>query len=249
MAPHARVIDSFRGRADAIAMNNKEKIAVLVGFIAAMPGFWSAYNVYHASAFKHPFDEHSEIAKSYIAQITSAERRRDISEIARIRLSYERYEESWRAARQIARMVAPIENLAIVQLAPSEVDSLRSLLSQVSAGLNQPSLSPKTLGAAYLAIGDYRNAVAQLTVASKKRPDQNTLALKSAAFSGLAYETVDPANRLRYEANAVATFNSAESVGLRSSDLSAFAIANPGLKAILDNRGTIQPPRFEVENR
>ena len=83
---------------------------VIVAFplLGGLAGLWGAYTGYDASKFKQPFDEHDQLAKSYVAEITSAEKRNDINEVTRVRLLYEAFEEKSRAAKQIVQIVAPI---------------------------------------------------------------------------------------------------------------------------------------------
>jgi hypothetical protein len=219
-------------------MNKIEKyLTIAFAIVGGVAGPWGAYTAHDASKFKQPFDEHDEIAKSYTAQIFSAERRADTKEVTRIRLLYEVYEERWRAVRQIAQIVAPIENLDPVQLSAQQSEGLKILLARVSADPSHPTLPAKTLGAAYLAIKDFDNAAAQFNVATSKTNDSKILALKAAAFSGLAFRTTNPSMKLMYETTAVESYVAAQKVTPKSLGLTAFAVANPNLKAVLDNKG------------
>lgn len=220
-------------------MNKIEKIVtIIIAIVGCVAGLWGAYTAHDASKFKQPFDEHDEISKSFTSQISSAEKRNDKTEVIRVRLSYEKFEESWRTARQIAKITAPFENLATYQLSPDQSNNLTKLLATTSTEPNALPLSTKTLGAAYLALGNYQKAAEQLSVVSSETEDSNTLALKAAAFSGLASSTIDPTTKSRYEVTAAESFRAAfkESSG-RTNELYAFAEANPNLKTILNEKG------------
>lgn len=214
-----------------------------IAIIGGIAGPWGAYTAYDALKFKQPFDEHDQTAKSYIAQIASAENRKDASEVIRVRLLYEGFEEKWRAARQIAQLVAPIESLAVTKLTAEQSENLKGLFAKASEGSSQPSLPPKTLGAAYFAIKDYEGAVAQLNAVSGKNGDPRTLALKAAAYSELASTVADKSAKANYETAAVESYSAALKAAKGSSELSGFAVANPSLKSVLDNRG------IELTNR
>jgi uncharacterized protein HemY len=219
-------------------MNKAEKVVtMLAAFIGCVAGLWGAYTAYDASKFKQPFDEHDQLSKSYVAQITSAEKRNDINEVTRVRLLYEAFEEKWRAARQIVQIVAPIENLAAVQLSAKQSTTLRELMVKATEGPTPAVMSSTTLGAAYLALNDFEDAATQLSVATSKKKDPNAFALKAAAYSGLASSTTDPNVKQKYEAAAVASFSAALKASPKSTELTDFALANPSLKAILEEKG------------
>lgn len=212
----------------------------IVGGIA---GLWGAYTAWDASKFRQPFDEHDQVAKSYRAQITSAENRKDAPEANRVRLLYEKFEERWRAARQIAQLVAPIESLAVTRLTVEQSENLKSLVAKASEGSSQPSLPPKTLGAAYFAIKDFEGAVAQLNAASNKNVDPKTLALKASAYSELASTVSDARAKSNFETAAVESYSEALKATKDTAEISGFAVASPSLKAVLDSRG------IELTNR
>ena len=210
---------------------------MLAAVIGCVGGLLGAYTAYDASKFKQPFDEHDQLAKSYVAQIISAEKRNDINEVTRVRLLYEAFEEKWRAARQIVRIVAPIESLAAVQLSAKQSTTLRELMVKAAEGPNPAALSSKTLGAAYLALNDFEAAATQLTVTTSKKNDPDAFALKAAAYSGLASHTTDPNMKQKYEAAAAVSFSAALKASPKSTELTGFAEANPSLKAILEEKG------------
>ncbi len=219
-------------------MKKTEKyLTMALALIGAIAGLGGAYTAYDASKFKQPFDEHDQISKSYMAQISSAERRNDRKEVIRVRLLYEMYEEKWRAATRIAQIVSPLESLASVQLSTDQRLNLKELLRKVSEGPNQPTVSSKTLGAAYLAIHDFDSAATQLTLATSRRVDSNTLALKAAAFSGLAVGTSNPDAKSAYERTAAESYVAALKAAPRSGDVSGFAAGNPDLKRLLYDKG------------
>jgi FtsZ-interacting cell division protein ZipA len=209
------------------------KVVIVLG---GLSGLWSTYTTHDALKFKQPFEEHDQLAKSYVAQITSAEKRNDIKEVTRVRRDYEAFEEKWRAGRQIAKIVAPIESLAEVQLSAEETAALRELMAKGAEGPTAPVISATTLGAAYLALNDFEDSAKQLNIATSKKKDPNALALKAAAYGGLAsHATTDL--KQKYEAAAVESFNAALKVSPKPTELTDFALAIPSLKAILEKNG------------
>ncbi|MEK6765089.1 MAG: hypothetical protein AABY49_02520 [Planctomycetota bacterium] len=227
-------------------MNKIEKaVTMIIAIGGGFAGLWGAYTAHDASKFKQPFDEHDEISKSFISQISSAEKRNDNTDVIRVRLIYEKFEERWRTARQIAKITAPFENLATYKLSSDQRTNLTKLLATILAEPNAPPLSTKTLGAAYLALGDYKRAAEHLSVVSSEIKDINALALKAAAFGGLATSTNDTEAKSRYEVTATESLRAAfkESSG-RTNELYSFAEANPDLKAIFDTWG----PYFDRKN-
>jgi tetratricopeptide (TPR) repeat protein len=218
-----------------IKMNTYEKYAtIIVAIIGAVAGIWGAYTAYDASKFKQPFDEHGQIVNSFSLQIASAEARKDSKEVIRVRLLFEKFEEGWRDARKIAGLVAPLESLASTNLNTKDVATVKTLLSSASAGNNLP-LSPRTLGAAYFAVGDYENAIRHLKDASARADDPQALALQSAAFGKLAKDASTEKMKVGYENSAVMSFRAAQASPLaKPLELSGFAKGNTDLKAILD---------------
>jgi hypothetical protein len=214
-------------------------IGVVAGAVGAMTGIWGAYTAYDASRFKQPFDEHAEISKSFVSQIDSAEKRSDEKEATRVRIQYELYEEKWRAAREIAQIVRPVENLASVRFNEEELLKLKGLVEKVAHGPSQPALSPETLGAAYFAMGDFKNAAAQFNHLGQDSGKPNTSALKAAAFSELALEQHDPVIKDRYEEIAKKSYLEAVENSSEPEVLSDFATDNPKLKAVLENDGIL----------
>jgi len=195
------------------------------------------YTVYDNSKFHQPFDERGQIANSYSLQIASAEARKDSKEVIRVRLLYEKFEEGWRNARKIAGLVAPLESLASSNLNTKDVATVKTLLTSASTGNNLP-LPPKTLGAAYFAVGDYKNAIRHLKDASARADDPQALALQSAAFGELAKNASTEKMKVVYENSAVSSFRAAQASPLaKPLDLSGFAEGNADLKSILDVKG------------
>jgi len=218
-------------------------VIVAVALLGGLTGLWSACTTRDALKFKQPFEEHDQLAKSYMAQITSAEKRNDLNEVTRVRRDYEAFEEKWRTGRQIAKIVAPIESLATAQLSAEETAALRELMVKGAGGLSPAVISSTTMGAAYLALNDFQDSAEQLNVATSKKKDPNAFALKAAAYSGLASHTTDPDLKQKYEIAAVASFNEALKASPKSTELTDFALAVPSLKAILEEKG------FKLTNR
>jgi FtsZ-interacting cell division protein ZipA len=215
-------------------------VIVAVALLGGLTGLWSACTTHDALKFKQPFEEHDQLAKSYMGQITSAEKRNDLNEVTRVRRNYEAFEENWRAGRQIVQIVAPIESLASVQLSAKQITTLKELMAKAEEDPNPAPLSSKTLGAAYLALDDFQASAAQLTVTTSKKNDPDAFALKAAAYSGLASRTTDPDMKQKYEAAAAVSFSAALEASptkFTSTKLRDFAQANPRLEAILKAKG------------
>lgn len=219
-------------------MTKIEKVVTMaLAIVGGIAGPWGAYTAYDASKFRQPFDEHDQLARSYVSQISSAESRKDAPEVRRVRLLYEAFEERWRAARQIVQAVASIESLSVSQLSTEQSQNLKELLAKASEGQNQPSLSSRTLGAAYFAVKDYESAAVQLSAASSKNGDPKALALKAATYSALATNTKDESVKADYEAVAVESYLEALKATKNATQLSGFAVANASLRATLSNNG------------
>lgn len=218
-------------------MTRLEKIATwILSAIGAVAGLWGAYTVWDASKFRQPFDEREQMAASFRGQIESAEKRKDEPEVKRIRVRYEQFEEGWRAGRKVAQLVAPVEQLRTSELGDAEKTKLREILF-MSAGQPAPVVEQRTLGAAYLAVGEYERAVSHLRSAAATK-DPNALALQSAAFSGLATDATTPESKQKYELLAAESFRAALATPKASrAELTGFAEANAQLSAILTERG------------
>jgi len=212
-------------------------VTMALAIVGGIAGPWGAYTAYDASKFRQPFDEHDQLARSYVSQISSAESRKDAPEVRRVRLLYESFEERWRAARQIVQAVASIESLSVSQLSTDQSQNLKELLAKASAGQSQPILSSRTLGAAYFAVKDYESAAVQLSEASSKSGDPNALALKAATYSALATNTEDERVKANYEAVAVESYLEALKATKNAIQLSGFAVSNASLRATLSNNG------------
>jgi len=223
-------------------MNKAEKIVTMVVAIGGgFAGLWGAYTAYDASKFKQPFEQRKQIVKSFTSQISSAEGRKDNKEVIRVSLLLEKYEEKWRAARHVAKLIEPFENLEIYSLDPIERKKLRQLLAIISDVKNDVLLPPKTLGADYLALGDYHRAVAQLKVASSHNDDMTANALQAAAYGYLANSAKDQAVKEGYQAAALARFDTTQQAASKKIGelykLRGFIAANQVLKTLLDEKG------------
>lgn len=219
-------------------MNRIEKIVtMLVAVVGAISGLRGAYSAYQAAKLRHPLEEHEQVARSFHGQILSAEKRDDSKEVIRIRLDYERFEESWRRARRIALIVAPVEALAGTKLGTMQTEEPKSLITVSPDELNY-GITDRTLGAAYLAIGDYKSAARRLTVAWTGRDDPKALALRSAAFGELAIAAKKESERTQYAELAAASFRAAlKSPSANVTELSGFAKSNVTLEGILSEHG------------
>jgi hypothetical protein len=227
-------------------MNKWEKLATqIVAVIGAGSGIWASYTAYDASKFKQPFDERDHMAASFNAQIASAESRKDRKEVLRVRTLYEQYEEGWRDMRRVAAIVAPIEALAAVKVSDPDAETLRAWLT--ANGDQTPArLPPKTLGAAYFAVGDYSSAAEQLQLASSRSDDPEAWALQSAAFGELAATATSGSQRAAYEDSAAASFSAALSArGAKVREINAFAAKTTTLSHFV----TKKPSKTTQENQ
>ena len=231
-------------------MNRTEKtVTMLVAVVGAIAGLWGAYAAHQATRLRHPLEEHEQMARSFHGQILSAEKRNDAKEVIRIRLDYERFEEGWRRARRIALMVAPVEALAGTKISANQTEALASLVKTLPDELNY-GVSDRTLGAAYLAIGDYETAARHLTAASTGRDDPKALALRSAAFGELANAAQKESERSQYAELAAESFRAAlNSPSANVTELSGFAKINAALEGILATHGVEMTTRSTKEQR
>jgi hypothetical protein len=166
-------------------------ITAIAAFVGAVTGTW-------ALLLKQPLDEHTEMAKSYLGEISSAVARRDLKAANRVRLEYELYEENWRVLRGVAALVKPITELRANNLSPAAVQDLSKRVIELSPAA--VSIEPVTMGAAYFALNKYDIAVSTLNLAPV---EPKTLVLTAAAYGGLARDTTDAALKRRYEAAAI----------------------------------------------
>lgn len=218
-------------------MNKIEKFSTItIAIIGAISGIWGAYTAYDASKFKQPFDEHSQIANSFQSQINSAEKRKYKNEINRVRVAYEKFEEDWRSARKITDLVAPIETLATATLDKKQVSELKSLLVSAS-NMNELSVPPRTLGSAYLAVGNYEDAVKQLKIASAKADDPNALVLQSVALGQLAKNAQTEGLKMDFKNSAANSFQAAiDSPSVKIGKISNFVKGNAELRALIKEK-------------
>jgi hypothetical protein len=174
-------------------MNRIEKYATIgLAVIGGIAGLWGAYTAHDAMKFQQPLDEHSKIVLSFHNQIASAEKHREESDIIRVRLEYEKYEENWRNGRRLSALVSPIESLAAHRVSDDERNEITQLLNSMGSAQASSLLDNRTLGAAYFAVGRYDEASVHFLAASKERPDPSSLALQAASLKRLSEEEQDP---------------------------------------------------------
>lgn len=216
-------------------MSKAEKIiTMLVAIGGGAAGLWGAYTAHDASKFKQPFDEREQMVNSFASQIASAEKRNAEEDVIRIRLDLEKYEESWRAVRQLTNLVKPIENLSATNLSQNQTDAVRQLLNALSAENIGSSVPPKTLGAAYLVAGNYGQAINQFNSASLASSESNLNALQAVAYGRLAIGTDNPELRATYEESAMNHFISARNVDSEQRrKVSDFLASDPELEILL----------------
>lgn len=204
-------------------------VAVVTGLTGAVSGLWGAYTAHEALQLKQPLDEHTEMVKSYLGQIDSAKSRKDWPTVTRLRVEYENYEEKWRTVRTVASIVKPITDLQTATLSPAATSALTDLVGQLSTTPAVAHSAPATMGAAYLALDKYDSALHEFSSADA---GPKTLALKAAAWGGLASTTSDAQLKQRYSQAALSTLK--ESIRMsRGTDeqevILQFARKTPGL--------------------
>ena len=160
---------------------------MLVAFIGAVTGGWAVYTDYDKSEFLKPINLREATVNSFQSQIKSASDRKDNDEVLRVRLEYEKYEESWRDSQQLAALTTPISKLVSLEVTPEDIEQLSVYLESSNAYLTSGLTDPETVASAYLVTGDYANATKYFEVAALKQPDDpNLLALRSIAWAGKA---------------------------------------------------------------
>lgn len=169
-------------------MNNIEKYGtMLVALIGAATGGWAVYNDFSDTEFKKPITLREAKVNSYKSQIASAKDRGDQDEVLRVRLDYEKYEETWRNRQTLSSIIEPINNLVNVVVSPKETRQLNELLNNQEFYFSVANLEPKSVGSAYLATGDFVKAGQYYEVASNLDPtNANVYALRALALQGEA---------------------------------------------------------------
>jgi hypothetical protein len=204
-------------------------VAVVTGLTGAVSGLWGAYTAHEALQLKQPLDEHTEMVKSYLGQIDSAKSRKDWSTVTRLRIEYENYEEKWRTVKTVASIVKPITELQTATLSPAATRALTDLIAQLSTTPAVADSAPATMGAAYLALDRYDSALHEFSSAGAA---PKNLALKAAAWGGLASATSDVQLKQRYSDAALSTLKESIRTSRGSDEQEAiiqFARNTPGL--------------------
>jgi len=168
-------------------MNNIEKYGtMLIATIGAISGGFAIYNDYTASEFRKPIDLRVATVVSYNSHIESASKRGDKDEALRVRIEYEKYEEAWRNNQKLASLTDAVTNLVSLELRPEDSARIVEIL-QTDTYVASDNVEPVTIGSAYLATGDYKNAIKYFKFAAIKEPkNPNIYALRSLALQGKA---------------------------------------------------------------
>jgi len=206
-------------------MTKLEKYAtMLVAAVGALTGGMATYTDYSDAEFKRPIDMRQATVASFLAQIESAVKRGDRKEAVRVRLQYERFEESWRNSQRLSSLTAPIEHLVSLQLAPGQTAQIRGILHDASAYLSSGFFKPATLGNAYLATGDYQSASRYYKLAALSEPSApNLLALRALALQGEARDVEQEAARDELTKEAEQLVQQAQSGGVDADRINALA--------------------------
>jgi len=169
-------------------MNKVEKYATMVvAVVGAVTGGMATYTDFSGSEFKKPIDLRQATVASFVAQIESATKRGDRKEALRVRLDYERFEESWRRSQKLSSLTAQVENLISLDLAPAQLSQISDILQDAGTSMAVDYFKPETLGSAYLATGDYQSASKYYRLAELRSPDNpKVYALRALALQGEA---------------------------------------------------------------
>lgn len=219
-------------------MKKIEKMAgiaiALIGAFGGLAGLWGAYTAHDAAKFKEPFFRHEKIAKSFHSQIESAEKRKDNEEVARVRITYEQFEESWRASKKLTALVFPIDSLASFTLPRANIDQIRQLVASIE---KQPGLAEhqeRILGSAHLVLGEYKEALRRYNIAEKTSQNEADIyTLQAAAYAGLADEESNPQKRDEAHRQAVKLIELAASVKKNMGKLTEYLKENDRLRDIV----------------
>jgi hypothetical protein len=216
-------------------------VAVVTGVGGAVSGLWGAYTAQEALQLKQPLDEHTEMVKSYQGQMDSAKSRKDWPTVARLRVEYENYEEKWRTVRTVASIVKPITELQTTKLSPAATSTLTTLVGLLSTSPDVAHSAPATMGAAYLALEKYDSALHEFSSAGA---EPKTLALKAAAWGGLASTTSDTRLKQHYSEAALSTMKASihSSRSAEEQDvITRFARETPGLIEVVPHAADKKP--------
>lgn len=219
-------------------MSKIEKIVAIVvsilGAFGGLAGLWGAYSAYDAAKFKEPYVKHEELVKSFLSQIGSAENRKDDQEANRVRVKYERFEESWRDNQRLAAIVAPIGNLAAVELSDSQLKEVGGLLASVQSEQPASEESPRVLGSAYFALGEFDQALkAYQTAANISPKDPDIFALKAATYAQLSEQGGTKKEQDRNKSLAIISLKKAASLSANHDKLSEYLLSNSNLREVV----------------
>ena len=179
----------------------KNNIAIILSIVGTGTGSFGAYTAYQADLFRQPLDKHTQVALSFKDEITSAEKRGDKPKVKTLRIKYEQYEESWRINQLLESITASIRTLDFGELSEEKTAEISKTLNKVTGSHAYTISSPATLGAAFYAVGDFKEASQQLGVALASNPDNNNIrALQAASLISAANTTDNNAASLRIQA-------------------------------------------------
>jgi tetratricopeptide (TPR) repeat protein len=134
-----------------------------------------------------------------------------------VRLAYEKYEEAWRSSQTLASITEPITNLVSLELEPGQNEWIEQFLKNVDASIATGLIKPATIGSAYLATGDYKNASKYYQVAAVREPmNPNIYALRSLALQGEANAESIETEKVKLEEEASKLAETARTKGVDS---------------------------------
>lgn len=153
----------------------KTDIAIFLSVIATVTGSFGAYTAWQANMFKQPLDKHQQIAMSFKDEISSAEHRGDKINANVVRIEYEKYEKSWRESQLLDNVTASIRSLDNFKISETKRIEISTTLNNITDPYVTAFAKPEAIGAAYYALGDYKEASRQFGVALEVNPTNNNI--------------------------------------------------------------------------
>ncbi|MCG8434484.1 MAG: hypothetical protein MJA83_10670, partial [Gammaproteobacteria bacterium] len=142
-----------------------------VALLGALTGLLALYNDYSNTEFNKPFAIRAATAESFRGQIQSAESRNDVDEVNRLKHAYENYEEGWRNTNVLESLTLGFNNLTTLIASPENLARVHGILNGPSAAHVRQHAEPQALGNAYLAVGEYDQAITQFKIAAANHPE------------------------------------------------------------------------------
>ena len=130
----------------------------------------SALVTWRLGRHKPPLEEHEAHRQSFLDQIASAEKRGDTDEANRCRISYERFEEGWRAQRDLRMQIGTKMASDITPQTGEMAEQLRNLLEAAEDFVPGSAFDHMLRGNGYFELGEHSKAVKAYDWAIKLDP-------------------------------------------------------------------------------